>query len=351
MRHCAAHLSEKVHLHVPRPGLTLLVLVVPLLFFSSISPGQSPGNPQHSSIQKLAFEAGWYLGSGTGSGNSQVENAANAALHPIRSNIYVRDPFESKPRWIAEGEFPTWSPDGSRLAYCTRDEAFYGQIRIVNANGKGSRQLTHLASGACFPEWSPDGKEIAITLIKGVSTRLAIVDETGTLLRELGDGREAHWSPDGKLLVLLRPMPHLQQGGSIWIMGVDGSGAKEILEDASRVVQANWLPDGAGILFTSERDGLAAAFTVDLDGKNVRKLGADPLMNWFRPVLSPDGKSLIVEAATQPDATVKRVSVVQIDANNHRATMLAVGSHFSVHWEQTADPKAQKAEKNPVPAR
>jgi Tol biopolymer transport system component len=339
-----------MHLIVPRPGLALLVLVVHLSLLSSISLGQLPSDPQHSGIQKLAFEAGWYLPAGAGSAYSLVESVANGASAPIRSSIYVRDPFESQPRSIAEGEFPTWSPDGSRLAYCTRDGAFYGQIRIVDANGKGSRQLTHLKSGACFPEWSPEGNEIAITLIEATSTRLAIVDENGTLLRELGVGRTAHWSPDGKQLVFLRPLSHLRQGSSIWIMGADGSGAKEILEDGSRVVQAGWLPDGAGILFSSERDGPAAAFTVDLDGKNVRKLGADPLMNWFHPVLSPDGKSLLVEAATLPDAAVRRVSVVQIDADTRRAKMLAIGNHFSVLWEQTG-PKAQKAGKNPPLAR
>jgi dipeptidyl aminopeptidase/acylaminoacyl peptidase len=345
MRYSAAFLSYIMHWMVPRPGLTLLVLVVPLSLLSSISQGQLPGDPQHSSIQKLAYEAGWYADYGRG--YSMVESLADAGAGSIRSTIYVRDPFESKPREIAEGEFPTWSPDGSSLAYCTRDGNFYGQIRIVNADGKGNRKLTHLKSGACFPEWSPDGKEMVITLIEGISTRLAIVDQNGTFLRELGDGRTAHWSPDGKQLVFLRPISRLKQGSSIWIMRADGSEAREILEDGSRTVQAVWLPDGEGILFTSQREGTSAAFTVGLDGKNVRKLGADPLMNWFHPVLSPDGKSLLVESATLPDANPRMVSVVQIDAATRRAKMLAAGNHFSVLWGQTVEPKAQQVEKNP----
>ena len=330
MRHRTDRLGDTLQFMLPNPGLTLLVLAVSLSLLSAISPGQAPSQPQHSSIQKLAFEGGLYTNAGVEGGNSWVEGVATAGSAPIRSNIYVRDPFDSQPRWIAEGEYPTWSPDGSRLAYCTRDEGNYGQIRIVNANGKRDRQLTHLKSGACFPEWSPDGKEIAITLIQGFSTTVAIIDENGTLLRELGTGRMAHWSPDGKWLEIMRPVSFSQQWGSIWIMRADGTEAKEILKDDSHRVQADWLPDGKGILFSSQRDGLSAAFTVDLDGKNVRKLGADPSMEWFQSAMSPDGKSLLVEATN--NASPLKVSVLLIDANTRSARILAYGVHFSVVW-------------------
>jgi Tol biopolymer transport system component len=330
MRNRSARLSDIWCCMFFTPCLTFLVLAGALFPLSTVSQAQSPSEPQHSSIQKLAFEAGGYLNAGVGGASSKVEGVANGVLGPIRSNIYVRDPLESQPRWVAEGEYPTWSPDGSRLAYCTMDEGNYGQIRIVNATGKGGRQLTHLKSGACYPEWSPDGKEIAITLIKGFSSSVAIINEDGTLLRDLGPGRMAHWSPDGKWLVIMRPLSSSQQFGSIWIMRADGSDAREILRDGSHGVQANWLPDGKGILFTSQRDGLSAAFTVDLDGKNVRKLGADPVTEWFQPVLSPDGRSLIVEAVN--NASTTRVSVLQIDASTRSARMLAYGVHFSVLW-------------------
>jgi TolB protein len=233
------------------------------------------------------------------------------------------------------------------VAYCSVIGAFYGQIHVVNADGKGGHQLTHLGSGACFPEWSPDGKEMVITLTTGVTSKLAIIDENGTVLRELGDGSKAHWSADGKELLFVRPLPRLKVGNSIWIMKADGTDPREVLEDHSPVLEANWLPGGAGIIFASQRDGLAAPFIVGLDGKGVRKLGADPLMNWFNPMLSPDGKSLIVDAVTPPDAGFSRVTVLQINADSHRATMLTVGDHFSVFWGQTVKPETQKYTKDP----
>ena len=336
---------------IHRRRLMFPALLAPLLLFFSIARGQQPSGAQHSTIQKIAFEANWYVGSSTGGGGSLVEGNENEANQRAKANIYVKDPFEAKPRWIDEGEYPTWSPDGSHLAYCTTMGLNYGQIHIVNADGKGKRQLTHLKTGACFPEWSPDGKEITITLFEATSTSLAIVDENGALLRNLGPGSDAHWSPDGKQLIFLRQLPNTKIGSSLWIMRADGSEAREILEDSSRSVQTNWLPNGAGILFASERGGLSAIYVVDLEGKNVRKIAADPSMDWFHPAESPDGNSLVVDAATPPESAVRRLSVVQIDARAHTARMLvAVGDHCSVFWGPVGEANSPKAEKKTPPA-
>ena len=331
---------------IHRRRLMFPALLAPLLLFFSIARGQQPSGAQHSTIQKIAFEANWYVGSSTGGVGSLVEGNENEANQRAKANIYVKDALESKPRWIDEGEFPTWSPDGSRLAYCTTIGPNYGQIHIANADGKGKRQLTHLKTGACFPEWSPDGKEIAITLYDANSTSLAVVDENGALLRNLGPGSDAHWSPDGKQLLFLRPLPHTKNGGSIWIMRADGSEAREILEDSSHAVQTNWLPNGAGILFASERGGFSAIYAVDLEGKNVRKIAVDPSMNLFRPAESPDGNSLVVDTDTPPESAVRRVSVVEIEARAHTARMLvAVGDHCSVFWGQVGEANSPKAGK------
>ena len=278
-----------------------------------------------------------------------VEGNESQASQRAKSNIYVKDPIESKQRWIDEGEYPTWSPDGSRLAYCTTIGTNFGQIKIVNADGKGKHQLTHLKTGACFPEWSPDGKEIVITIFEGTSSSLAIVDENGTPLRGLGAGSEAHWSPDGKQLLFLRPLPHEQIGSSIWIMRADGSDAKEILEDGSHSVQTSWLPNGAGILFSSEREGLSAIFTVDLEGKKVRKIGGDPSTNWLYPAEAPDGSSLIVDVATPANSPLKRLAVIQLDVHSHGSKVLVpAGDHCSVVWRHKEQADAQKVDKNPA---
>ncbi len=84
------------------------------------------------------------------------------------SDIFVIDSQSSKPRkLVSGGARPAWSPDGSKLAYCTwSGGASYGQIEVVNADGTGKQQITNMKGGACYPDWSPDGTKVAFTAFK-----------------------------------------------------------------------------------------------------------------------------------------------------------------------------------------
>ena len=64
---------------------------------------------------------------------------------------------------------PVWSPDGRRIAF-TRPRGRTGpgprcdsptDIYVMNADGSGTRRLTHNAGYNAEPAWSPDGRKIA----------------------------------------------------------------------------------------------------------------------------------------------------------------------------------------------
>src|SRR5436190_23323040 len=57
---------------------------------------------------------------------------------------------------------PTWSPDGTRLAFATdRDEK--RQIYVIDPRGGEARKLTSIEEGVGGFAWAPDGKSIAFT--------------------------------------------------------------------------------------------------------------------------------------------------------------------------------------------
>ena len=58
------------------------------------------------------------------------------------------------------GYHPSWSPDGTSLAFVTWSNAAGGQIRIVSADGNASRPVTSEPAFYTHPVFTPDGKSL-----------------------------------------------------------------------------------------------------------------------------------------------------------------------------------------------
>jgi Tol biopolymer transport system component len=157
--------------------------------------------------------------------------------------------------------------------------------------------------------WSPNGERIAFEgwddsdpRRTGVFTARAA--DGGDLVRVTSRNAFEHdvpldYSPDGTRLVFYRsveidPGP-IDIGGSLWVVGVDGSNPHEISGDVAPNPWARWSPDGSTIVFASERlstDG--AIWTVHPDGTALTKLfrgrrGRFPI----QPAWSPDGAHIV----------------------------------------------------------
>jgi TolB protein len=110
-------------------------------------------------------------------------------------------------RWLDTGtdgydSSPSWSPDGTRLAFATRLNGEW-KLSIINADGSHRRLLARHAS---LPAWSPDGKLIAYKSRCGVelitpSGRDATAD---TGCHSFGMWSPPSWSPDGKWIAISR---------------------------------------------------------------------------------------------------------------------------------------------------
>lgn len=153
--------------------------------------GREAGEPRH------------ILGSGGGEpawapGDEWIAFTASTDDEGRRSGIFLVRPDGSDRRQVVEsGWSPSWSPDGSRLAYIDRHgefdalfiaDAASGDIRRVHDGGFSSYAVT----------WSPDGSLIAFFTFRN-SVGAVVVVEVGTgreriIANELNVG-EAAFAP------------------------------------------------------------------------------------------------------------------------------------------------------------
>jgi dipeptidyl aminopeptidase/acylaminoacyl peptidase len=114
-------------------------------------------------------------------------------------------------------------------------------------------------------------------------------------------------SPDGKTLAFMAATPE----EDLYVSAADGTGLRQITNDAARDRGATWSPDGSRILFYSNRTGKFQAFSVRPDGSGLRQMSNHPNgVNFPRLSLDgrllacvPDGKGSAEIAAIRDDGT------------------------------------------------
>lgn len=218
------------------------------------------------------------------------------------------------------GGFPQWSPDGKRIAYSRRHDGA-DQIHVADADGKNDQQITTGAADNFARAWSPDGSLLALETLANRRFQVRIMAPDGTNARDISDAQGSNscdgWSQDGKHVIFhseqrdsrvyvaniltgnttplaggqlanamfLRIAPAGDNIGFIkgkngvddpWIMKMDGSGQRRIIEGSSPNGYYSFSPDGQFIAFSSKREGTYEICVVGIDGQDLHQLTKTP---------------------------------------------------------------------------
>ncbi|HVM53038.1 MAG TPA: LpqB family beta-propeller domain-containing protein [Acidimicrobiales bacterium] len=323
------------------PSRALLVVGVALALASATSPiahanGRSDSPPEV--VPRLAFVDGSVLRvvDADGRGERMLDVSGSAAAPVVWDGLLD----------------PSWSPDGTRIAYGRAMGATWiagpSELRIANADASRRETVLRLAGGVIHDvRLSPDGSRLAFVLftpnpaeivtwgLAGNRWDVYVLDVDGSGLRPVAPlhASEAHtldWSPDGSKLAFVS-----DAGG---ITGVYTVAADEPalpvrvspLDVAAR--DPRWSPDGKSIAFTG-RDLLPITELLDhsrlwiarADGTNARPL---PARTWGRPAWSPDGRWLAYLCVDDPCG----INVIRTDGSTGRT--LTTRPAFSLAWSR-----------------
>ncbi len=187
---------------------------------------------------------------------------------------------------------PTWSPDGTRIAFVRSADAFSGEEGIMVARADGSHPRRVMSSGL-DPAWSPDGSTIAFVGRWRGRLQIFVMRDDGSRLKRLTTGPDSTdpaWSPDGKHIVFASQRDQLPGAlefqYSLYVMDADGSHVHRLTRGPLDTTPA-WSPDGRKIAFARWHKGTSGIVVMDADGSHARLVDWHIQNSDFAPAWQP----------------------------------------------------------------
>lgn len=257
-----------------------------------------------------------------------------------RDQIWIMNVDGSRDRFLLDGSQPTWSPDGTRMAFVKDGEPSGAQIfvRWMDAEGAVS-QVTRLTESPSSIQWSPDGEWIAFNMLEESPP-----DPAWNL--DMPDRPEgADWTAPPRIVERL----NYRRDGSGWspvgfrhiyVVSSNGGTARRVTHGDYDHGSPEWTADGQSIVFSGLRVEDAeyqyresALYRVDVASGDIEELttrrGSER-----SPIPSPDGSRIAYQGNEFTRDTYREVELYVMNADGSGSLVLAneMGGMGDVRW-------------------
>jgi Tol biopolymer transport system component len=194
-------------------------------------------------------------------------DTGNLGLHDFEEK--TDRPLTNGGTWAGQAQYAeesTISRDGKQVAYSWFNSEGRYELRVLPLTANGFPPPRRLFTSAEVMwigpyDWSPDGRWIAVEIdrVDGVQ-QMGIVSVQDGRLRVLkgtgwGGSTILRFSRDGRFVAFDYPTSTDKRGRSVSLVAVDGSGETDVVAHDSLNRLIDWSPDGAWLLFASDRRG------------------------------------------------------------------------------------------------